>query len=152
MHRWHAGIFGCSGFLGPLWEWKHRWTVAAEVRFICREEKRREEKGCMGHAAGPENWWSLGSGWKLGFIAILYCWKVEISLRCRQMFPGKEKFLGQLSPFGASWSLSFKSPLSMITLTVLRDKNEVYSVTASCWWGGEWWRGLQHQGWPRERS
>jgi hypothetical protein len=21
IHRWHAGIFTCSGFLGPLWDW-----------------------------------------------------------------------------------------------------------------------------------
>jgi hypothetical protein len=27
--------------------------------FICREEKR---KAAWGHAAGPRNWWSLGSG------------------------------------------------------------------------------------------
>jgi hypothetical protein len=30
------------GFLGPLWEWKHRWTPAAEVRKILFVEKRRE--------------------------------------------------------------------------------------------------------------
>ncbi|XP_073926276.1 ankyrin repeat domain-containing protein 29 isoform X6 [Castor canadensis] len=35
--------------------------------------------------------------------------RVEMSLRCRQMFPGKEKcLLGQLSPFGTSCSLTFK--------------------------------------------
>jgi hypothetical protein len=68
------------------------------------------------------------------FIAFfVYCPRVEMSLRCRQ-FPGKEKcLLGQLSPFGTSFSPSFNSPLSMITLTAVRDRDEeVCSVTASC--------------------
>jgi hypothetical protein len=96
--------------------------------FICREEKR---KAAWGHAGGPGNWWSHGSGWKLGFYSpFLYCLMVEMSCR----FPGKEKcLLGQLSPFGTSCSLSFNSPLSVITLIAVRDRdNEVYLVTASC--------------------
>jgi hypothetical protein len=32
--------------------------------FICREEIK---KAAWGHAARPGNWWSRGSGWKLGF-------------------------------------------------------------------------------------
>jgi hypothetical protein len=32
--------------------------------------QRREEKDCVvGNAGGPRNWWSLGLGWGLGFIA-----------------------------------------------------------------------------------
>jgi hypothetical protein len=43
---------------------------------------------------------------------------IELSLWCKQMFPGKEKsLLGQLSLFGTSCSLPFKSsPLSKIAL------------------------------------
>jgi hypothetical protein len=100
--------------------------------FICREEKR---KAARENAVGPENQWSHGSGWKFIFVTFFfYCPKVEMSLWCRQIFPGKEKYLlGLLSPFGTSCSLSFKSSLSMITLTAVRDRDdEVYTVTASC--------------------
>jgi hypothetical protein len=89
----------------------------------------------VGYAGGPGNWWSCGSGWRLGFIAFfVYCLRVEISLRCGQTFPGKEKcLLGQLLPFGTSCSLFFKFPLSVVALTAVRDRDkEVYSVTASC--------------------
>jgi hypothetical protein len=57
--------------------------------FICREEK---EKAAWEHASGPRNPWSCGSGWKLGFIAFFFlnCPKAEISLWCKQMFPGKK--------------------------------------------------------------
>jgi hypothetical protein len=34
--------FRCSGFLSPLWEWKHRWTAATEVTTLLFVEKRRE--------------------------------------------------------------------------------------------------------------
>jgi hypothetical protein len=106
-----------------------RLTVEADLSsrgqkdFICREEKR---KAAWGHAVGPGNWWFHGSGWKLGFIAFfLYCPKMEISLRCKQTFSGKEKCL--------LGSLPFKSPLSMIALTAIRDRdNEVYSVITYC--------------------
>jgi hypothetical protein len=96
--------------------------------FICRKEKR---KAAWGHAWGLRNPWSHGSGWKLGFYSLfLYCPRVEMSLRS----PGKEKYLlGQLSPFRTSCSLSFKSSLSVIALTAVRDRdNKVYSVTTSC--------------------
>jgi hypothetical protein len=37
----------------------------------------------------------------LGFYSLFYCLRAEMSLRCKQKFPGKEKCLrGQLSPFG----------------------------------------------------
>jgi hypothetical protein len=53
-----------------------------------------------------------------------------MSLRCKQTFSGKEKcLLGQLLPFGTSCSLFFKSSISMITLTAVRDRGDkVYSV------------------------
>jgi hypothetical protein len=57
-----------------------------------------------------------------------------MSLSCKQTFPGKKKcLLGQLSHFGTSCSSSFKSPLSMIALTAVRDRDdEAYSVYTSC--------------------
>jgi hypothetical protein len=49
----------------------------------------------------------------------------EMSLRCRQKFPGKEKcLLGQLSHFGSSCSPPFKSSLSKIALIAVRDKDK----------------------------
>jgi hypothetical protein len=72
---------------------------------------------------------------EIGFYSFfVYCLRVEMSLRCRQTFPGKEKcLLSQLPHFGTSCSLSFKSPLSVISLTAVRDRDdEVYSVTTSC--------------------
>jgi hypothetical protein len=35
--------------------------------FICREGKR---KAAWGHVGGPRDWWSHGSGWKLGFYSL----------------------------------------------------------------------------------
>jgi hypothetical protein len=82
--------------------------------FICREEER---KVAWGHAAEPGNQWSHGSGWKLGFIAFLFCPRVEMSLRCKQMFPGKEKYLlGQLLPSGTSCSPSFTCTVTDISV------------------------------------
>jgi hypothetical protein len=47
--------------------------------------------------------------------------------------------------------LVLHSPLSMVTLTAVRDRDdEVYSVTASCWQGAM--EGPQCQGWPWEGS
>jgi hypothetical protein len=40
-----ARIFMCSGFLGPLWEGKHRQTPAAEVKKILFAEKRNYAGG-----------------------------------------------------------------------------------------------------------
>jgi hypothetical protein len=76
----------------------------------------------------------MGQGGNWVFMVNYYCLQAEMSLRCKQTFPGKDKnILGQLSPSGTSCSLSFNSPLSMITLTAVRDRDkEVYSVTASC--------------------
>jgi hypothetical protein len=39
-----------------------------------------------------------------------YCLRAEMSLKCRQKFPGKERWLpDHLSPFGTSCSSSFNS-------------------------------------------
>jgi hypothetical protein len=79
----------------------------------------------------PESSGPVGQVGNWVFIAFfLYFPRVEMSLRS----PGKEKCLvDQLSPFGTSCSLSFKSLLSVITLTTVRDKdNKVYSVNAFC--------------------
>jgi hypothetical protein len=66
---------------------------------------RREEKSCMGACSGT---WKLVVPWvrlEIGFCSL----RVKRSLRCKQIFPGKEKcLLGQLSPFGTYCSLSFK--------------------------------------------
>jgi hypothetical protein len=65
-----------------------------------------------------------------------YCPRVEMSLRCKQMFPGKKCLLNQLSPFGTSCIPLFKCPLSMIALTALRDReDEVYSMSVFSLWG-----------------
>jgi hypothetical protein len=64
------GNFRCSGFLSPLWEWKHRWTAAAEVGKILFVEKRRERLHsgeCRGTRKPVVPWVGLG----IGFIAFL---------------------------------------------------------------------------------
>jgi hypothetical protein len=74
----------------------------------------------------------------IGFYSLFECClRAEMSLRCRQKFPGKERcLLDHLSPSGTSWSPSSNSHLSIVTLTAVRDRdNKVYSVTASCWQG-----------------
>jgi hypothetical protein len=107
--------------------------AAAEIRKILCVKKRRERlHGNMQRdqeTSGP-----MGQVGDWVFIAFLYCLRVEMSLRCKQKFSGKEKcLLDQLSPFGTSCSPSFNSPLSMIALTAVRNKvKEFYSVTASC--------------------
>jgi hypothetical protein len=62
--------------------------------FICREEKR---KAAWGHAAGPGNWWFCGSvGQVINWVFtafFFYFPRVDMSLWCKQMFPGKEKCL-----------------------------------------------------------
>jgi hypothetical protein len=57
----------------------------------------------------------------------LHCLRVEMPFRCKQAFPRKEKCLLDLLPS------VLKSPLSVIMLTALRDRDdEVHSVTTSC--------------------
>jgi hypothetical protein len=54
-----------------------------------------------------------------------------------------------LLPFGTSWSQSFKSHLSMITLTAIRvrdKKSNQWLIPAD----RGWWRGPQHHSWPWE--
>jgi hypothetical protein len=58
--------------------------------FICREEKR---KAAWRHAVGPGYLWSHGSGWKLCFYNLLYYPREEMSLWCKQKFPGRQKYL-----------------------------------------------------------
>jgi hypothetical protein len=67
--------------------------------FICREEKR---KAAWGHAGGSGNRWSCVLGWRLGFIAFLYFPRVEMSLKCKQMFYGKKCFFWAIISF---WDL-----------------------------------------------
>jgi hypothetical protein len=57
-----------------------------------------------------------------------------MSLRYKQRFPGKERcLLDHLSPFWDLLQWVLQSPLSMVALTVVRDRdNEVYSGTDSC--------------------
>jgi hypothetical protein len=51
---------------------------------------------------------------EIGFYSLFVCLRAEMFLRYRQTFPGKEKcLLGQLSPFGDSCSLSFKTASGM---------------------------------------
>jgi hypothetical protein len=94
-------------------------------------------KECIvGHAGGPGNQCSPGSGWRLGFYSFFFC--IALGQRCHsdaQKFHGKGRcLLDHISVFGNSGSLSIlQSPFSMVSLTAVRDKeNEVYSVTASC--------------------
>jgi hypothetical protein len=85
--------------------------------FICREEKGKSD---WGHAAGPRNWWSHGSGWKLGFIAFFVLPKggdvsqVKTEISCE----------GKVSPWPIVTSPSFKSPLSMIALTAVKERDD----------------------------
>jgi hypothetical protein len=82
----------------------------------------------------PENSGSIDQVGNWVFIAFFYCLSAEMSLRGKQTFPEKSKcLLGKLSHFETSCSLPFKSPLSKITLTDVRHKDDkVYSVAASC--------------------
>jgi hypothetical protein len=48
-----------------LFDGNQRWTQAAKVKKVLFAEKRKES--LCSHAVGPGNWWSPGSGWKLGF-------------------------------------------------------------------------------------
>jgi hypothetical protein len=88
--------------------------------FICREEKR---KASWRHAVGPGKQQNLETSGPVGqvgnwvFIAFFYCPRVEMSLMCKQKFPGKEKcLLGQLPSFGTSCRLSFQFLISVIAL------------------------------------
>jgi hypothetical protein len=106
MHRNFRGL----GFLSLLWEWKYRRTPAAEVGKILFVEKRRERLHggeCRGTQKPVVPWVGLG----IGFYSLFdYCMRAEMSLRCRQKFPGKEKcLLSQISPLGTSYSPSFRS-------------------------------------------
>jgi hypothetical protein len=121
---------------------------AAEVGKILFIEKR---KASWGHAGGPGNWWSCGSTWGLCFYSLFYCLRTEMCLRCKQKFSRKERcLLGQLPPFRTSCSPSFNSPLSVITLTPLRDRDKSIQWLLPADRGR--WRGPQHQGWPWEES
>jgi hypothetical protein len=56
----------------------------------------------------PETGGPVGQVGNWVFIAFFYCLRAEMSLRCKQTFPGKEKCLvEQFSPFGTSCSLPF---------------------------------------------
>jgi hypothetical protein len=115
--------------------------------FICREEKRKSSWG-NGGGGGTQKlvvpWVRLEIGFYRLFV---YYLRVEMSLRCRQTLPGKERcLLGQLSPFRTSCSLPFKSPLSVITLIVVRNRDNE-SLFSDCFLmtGGDG-EALQHQG------
>jgi hypothetical protein len=68
--------------------------------FICKEEKRKTP---WGHAGGLKSCGPVGQGGNWVFIAFFYCPRVEMSIRCKQKIPWKEKcLLGQLTPLGTS--------------------------------------------------
>jgi hypothetical protein len=85
-------------------------TPAAEVGKILFVEKRRERLHGGMHEA-PKTSGPVGQVGNWVFIAFfLYCLRAEMSLRA----PGKEKYLlGQLSPFGTSFSLSLSVTLPL---------------------------------------
>jgi hypothetical protein len=71
----------------------------------------------------PETGGPMGEVGDWVFIAFLYCQREEMSLRCKQKFPGKEKcLLGQLSPFGTSCSLFFRRYLHVLDKSCSSDK------------------------------
>jgi hypothetical protein len=74
--------------------------------FICREEKRKIAYWRMQGDRKPViPWVRLGIGF---YSLFLHCLGAEMSLRCRQRFPGKERhLLDHFSPFGTSCSPSF---------------------------------------------
>jgi hypothetical protein len=92
--------------------------------------KKREEKFAYWGMQGDQEtsdlvipWARVGSGF---YSLFLHCLRVEMPLRCKQAFPREKCLLDLL------WS-SFKSTLSVIALTAVRDReDEVCSVTASC--------------------
>jgi hypothetical protein len=64
----------------------------------------------------PETGYPMGQGGEWGFIAFLHYLMAEMSFRCKQAFPRKEKcLLDHLSPFGTSCIPSF-SPSSFATI------------------------------------
>jgi hypothetical protein len=82
----------------------------------------------VGNAGGTQK--PVGHVGDWVFIAFLHCLRAEMSLRCRQRFPGKERCLTTFWDFLQS---VIQSPLSVVTLNAVRNKDDkVCSVTASC--------------------
>jgi hypothetical protein len=90
-----------SGDEGPWSElrWKSKADLSSKGQkdFICREENG---KATWDHAAGPGNWWSAESGWKLGFIAFCVArgwrfwwtmWKEKCLLGVNRCFLGRRR-------------------------------------------------------------
>jgi hypothetical protein len=103
----HAGIFWCSGFFGPHWEWKHRWTPAAGVGKILFVENRRERLH-GGIQGDPETGGPLGQVGNWVFIALFVLPKGgDVS-----QVQTEVSWEGEMSPwpiiiFGSSCSMSF---------------------------------------------
>jgi hypothetical protein len=101
MCRWHAGIFRCWGSWFALrWKAEVDYSNRGQNNFICREEKR---KAAWGHAVGLRNWWSHGSGWKLGFYSLSLFFFIAWRWRC--LSGANRCFLRRRSVFLASYHL-----------------------------------------------
>jgi hypothetical protein len=113
--------------LGLTLRLKAEADLSSQVRKILFVEKRRERLH-EGYAVGPRTGGPMGQGWKLKFITFFVLPEGGDVFQV-QMFPGKEKYLlGQLPPFGASYSL----PFSIIDYTKLvghiEEEAAIYST------------------------
>jgi hypothetical protein len=111
----HAGISGAR-VLEPTLRMKAQANSSSRGQKDFMLEKRRERLHWWGMQGDPE---TSGSGWRLGIYGLFeYCLRAEMSLRCRQTFPEKERcLLDHLSPFGTSCRPSFRDRTSFF-LTV----------------------------------
>jgi hypothetical protein len=100
-------------FLAVEGSWVHSENESRDGLQQQRSERfylwRREERACMGACRGTLKsvvpWDRLEFG---SLEPFFYCLRTEMSLRCKQMFPGNyECFFGQLSPFETSYSPFF---------------------------------------------
>jgi hypothetical protein len=98
LHRKHEE-FGCFRVLGSTLRLKAEANPRSRGQkdFICSEEERKVHGGMQWD---PETSGLVGQVGNWVFIAFfLYCPRVEMSLRCKQTFSGREKcLLGLLGP------------------------------------------------------
>jgi hypothetical protein len=95
-------------------------STRGQKDFVCRQEKR---KAAWGHARALETGGQVGNWVFIAFF--VYFPRVEMSLRCKQIFPGKKCLLGQLSPFG-----TFCSP----SVSIMKDLPVCSYQAFHCMW------------------
>jgi hypothetical protein len=88
IYRWHAGIFSCWVSLGPLWEWKQRWTQEVEVGKILFVEERRERLH-GGMQQDPEIGGPMGQVENWVFRAFFIAWGQKCLSGAKRHFLGR---------------------------------------------------------------